>query len=134
MPAAPIFVIVDDKHVPVYRIMWVSDVPHFCGDDECQCEGDYEIRLESHIGDCTLVALCDISYSLQTNFPESGCEVAWRIAQVTKLWLDIGDGRALAHCTSFTDGAAVRRWLTRMVDEERVREACCNDYSMGDGR
>src|SRR5207302_9478870 len=44
--SAPIFVLVDDKHIPVYRIMWVSDVPHFCGNEECQCEGDYEIRLE----------------------------------------------------------------------------------------
>jgi hypothetical protein len=41
-----IFVLVDDKHVPVYRIMWVSDVPHFCGNDDCTCEGDYEVRLE----------------------------------------------------------------------------------------
>ena len=38
--SAPIFVLVDDKHIPVYRIMWVSDVPHFCGNDECQCEGE----------------------------------------------------------------------------------------------
>ena len=37
---------VDDKHVPLYRVMWVADVPHFCGDPECQCEGSYEIRLE----------------------------------------------------------------------------------------
>jgi hypothetical protein len=41
-----IFVLVDDKHVPVYRIMWVSDTPHFCGNDDCTCEGDYEVRLE----------------------------------------------------------------------------------------
>src|SRR5436305_741690 len=44
--SAPIFVLVDDKHIPVYRIIWVSAVPHFCGNEECQCEGDYEIRLE----------------------------------------------------------------------------------------
>jgi len=37
---------IDDKHVPLYRILWVSAVPHFCGSDECQHEGDYEIRLE----------------------------------------------------------------------------------------
>jgi hypothetical protein len=37
---------VDDKHVPLYRIVWVSDVPHFCGDEECMHEGDYEIRLD----------------------------------------------------------------------------------------
>ncbi|MCL6502121.1 MAG: hypothetical protein K6T86_05505 [Pirellulales bacterium] len=26
--------------------MWVAATPHFCGSDECQHEGDYEIRLE----------------------------------------------------------------------------------------
>jgi hypothetical protein len=41
-----IFVLIDDKHIPVYRVMWVSDVPHFCGNDDCTCEGDYEVRLE----------------------------------------------------------------------------------------
>jgi hypothetical protein len=41
-----IFCLVDDKHVPLYRIMWVAAVPHFCGDEECQCEGLYEVRLE----------------------------------------------------------------------------------------
>jgi hypothetical protein len=37
---------VDDKFVPLYRIVWVASVPHFCGSDECQREGQYEIRLE----------------------------------------------------------------------------------------
>jgi hypothetical protein len=37
---------VDDKHVPLYRIVWVSEVPHFCGEDDCMHEGDYEIRLD----------------------------------------------------------------------------------------
>ena len=41
-----IFCIIDDKHVPLYRVIWVSAVPHFCGDDECEREGQYEIRLE----------------------------------------------------------------------------------------
>ena len=41
-----VFYVVDDKHIPLYRVMWVSALPHFCGDDECQCEGKYEIRLE----------------------------------------------------------------------------------------
>ena len=41
-----VFCIVDDKHVPLYRVMWISNLPHFCGDDECECEGRYEIRLE----------------------------------------------------------------------------------------
>ncbi len=41
-----IFVTVDDKNVPLYRIMWVAATPHFCGNDDCQREGQYEIRLE----------------------------------------------------------------------------------------
>ena len=41
-----IFARVDDKHVPLYRILWISDVPHFCGSDDCEVEGRYEIRLE----------------------------------------------------------------------------------------
>ena len=41
-----IFCVVDDKHVPMHRIIWISDVPHFCGQDDCQCEGDYEVRLD----------------------------------------------------------------------------------------
>jgi hypothetical protein len=41
-----VFCLVDDKRIPLYRILWVSDVPHFCGSDDCQCEGAYEIRLE----------------------------------------------------------------------------------------
>lgn len=43
---ASLFCLVDDKHIPLYRIMWVSDLPHYCGDDECECEGRYEVRLE----------------------------------------------------------------------------------------
>jgi hypothetical protein len=41
-----IFCTVDDKHVPLYRVMWVAAIPHFCGSPDCECEGDYEIRLE----------------------------------------------------------------------------------------
>ncbi len=41
-----IFCVVDDKHVPLYRVVWVAATPHFCGDEECQREGQYEIRLE----------------------------------------------------------------------------------------
>ena len=37
---------IDDKHVPLYRIVWVSDVPHFCGEAGCMHEGDYEVRLD----------------------------------------------------------------------------------------
>ncbi len=37
---------VDDKHVPLFRIMWIADVPHFCGEEDCMREGQYEIRLE----------------------------------------------------------------------------------------
>jgi hypothetical protein len=41
-----IFCQVDDKHVPLYRVLWVSDLPHFCGNEECEREGQYEIRLD----------------------------------------------------------------------------------------
>lgn len=41
-----VFCMIDDKHVPVYRIMWIAAVPHFCGSDRCEREGQYEIRLE----------------------------------------------------------------------------------------
>lgn len=41
-----VFCLVDDKHVPLYRVMWVSDLPHFCGAADCQREGQYEVRLE----------------------------------------------------------------------------------------
>ena len=41
-----IFCTIDDKHVPLYRVMWVSATPHFCGSEDCECEGDYEVRLE----------------------------------------------------------------------------------------
>lgn len=41
-----IFGIVDDKHVPLYRVMWISATPHFCGEEDCIREGFYEVRLE----------------------------------------------------------------------------------------
>jgi hypothetical protein len=41
-----VFCRIDDKQVPLYRVLWISDLPHFCGEDECIREGDYEIRLE----------------------------------------------------------------------------------------
>jgi hypothetical protein len=40
-----VFCLVDDKHIPLHRIVWVSEVPHFCGSEDCQREGDYEIHL-----------------------------------------------------------------------------------------
>ena len=36
---------IDDKYVPLDRIQWVSGLPHFCGGEECQREGQYEVRL-----------------------------------------------------------------------------------------
>ena len=36
----------DDKWVPLYRIVYVSDLPHFCGEPDCMHEGDYEVRLD----------------------------------------------------------------------------------------
>ena len=41
-----IFCVIDDKHIPLYRVLWISDVPHFCGEDDCIAEGRYEVRLE----------------------------------------------------------------------------------------
>ncbi|MBX7167913.1 MAG: hypothetical protein K1X74_16385 [Pirellulales bacterium] len=41
-----IFCVVDDKHIPLYRVIWVASVPHFCGATDCEQEGNYEIRLE----------------------------------------------------------------------------------------
>ena len=41
-----IMCLVDDKHVPLYRVMWVAATPHFCGEEDCTREGHYEIRLE----------------------------------------------------------------------------------------
>lgn len=41
-----IMCLVDDKHIPLYRIMWISAVPHFCGAEECEREGEYELQLE----------------------------------------------------------------------------------------
>jgi hypothetical protein len=43
-----IFCLIDDKHVPLYRVIWVSDVPHFCGEEDCEAEGRYEVRLEQN--------------------------------------------------------------------------------------
>lgn len=42
-----IFSLVDDKHIPLYRVLWIADVPHFCGSEQCEVEGRYEIRLEA---------------------------------------------------------------------------------------
>lgn len=37
---------VDDKHIPLFRVMWPSAVAHFCGQEDYVREGQYEIRLE----------------------------------------------------------------------------------------
>ncbi len=44
--ATPPFCNVDDKLIPLHRILWISTLPHFCGAAECEREGQYEIRLE----------------------------------------------------------------------------------------
>ena len=41
-----IFCRIDDKFLPLYRVLWVAATPHFCGEAECQCEGLYEIAIE----------------------------------------------------------------------------------------
>ena len=40
-------ILIDDKHVPLSRILWVADVPHFCGGEDCTVEGRYEVRIEA---------------------------------------------------------------------------------------
>lgn len=42
-----IFCTVDEKAIPLYRILWISQLPHFCGADDCQREGQYEVRLDA---------------------------------------------------------------------------------------
>jgi hypothetical protein len=41
-----IFCRIDDKQIPLYRVVWVGATPHFCGEEDCVREGYYEIRLE----------------------------------------------------------------------------------------
>ena len=41
-----ILCVVDEKHIPLYRVIWVSALPHFCGHEDCEREGMYEVRLE----------------------------------------------------------------------------------------
>ena len=41
-----VFCTIDDKHIPLYRILWISGLPHYCGASDCLREGQYEIRLE----------------------------------------------------------------------------------------
>lgn len=41
-----IFCVIDDKHIPLYRVIWVAAVPHYCGAEDCEREGWYEVRLE----------------------------------------------------------------------------------------
>lgn len=38
--------VVDDKYIPLYRVLWVAKTPHYCGEDDCTREGYYEVRLE----------------------------------------------------------------------------------------
>lgn len=42
------FCLIDDKHVLLHRILWISELPHFCGKDGCVFEGRYEVRLDQH--------------------------------------------------------------------------------------
>ena len=41
------FCTIDDKHILLYRIVWVSALPHFCGSEDCEQEGKYEVHLEN---------------------------------------------------------------------------------------
>ncbi len=40
------FCTIDNKFVPVYRVLWIAELPHFCGSEDCEKEGQYEVRLE----------------------------------------------------------------------------------------
>lgn len=46
MSIVSMFCRVDDKQIPLYRVIWISATPHFCGEPDCQCEGLYEVALE----------------------------------------------------------------------------------------
>ena len=41
-----VFCKIDEKFVPIYRVMWIANLPHFCGEEDCIREGQYEVRLE----------------------------------------------------------------------------------------
>jgi hypothetical protein len=41
-----IFCRIDDKHVPLFRVLWVAATPHFCGEADCEVEGLHEVALE----------------------------------------------------------------------------------------
>ncbi len=75
--------LVDDKHLPLYRVLWVSDTPHFCGEEDCLCEGRYEVRLEADDSlwanreerDALIAALQWWCGDLEDSDPESGEEL-----------------------------------------------------------
>ena len=41
-----VFLVVDDKHVPQYRVLWNADVPHFFGAEAYTSKYMTKIRLE----------------------------------------------------------------------------------------
>ena len=43
---ASIFFKVDDKFVPIFRLMWIADVPHFCGEEDCVAEFHWVLQNE----------------------------------------------------------------------------------------
>jgi hypothetical protein len=43
-----IFCRIDDKLIPLYRVLWIAATPHFCGEPDCQCEGLYEVALDGN--------------------------------------------------------------------------------------
>ena len=58
-----VFCRIDDKHIPLYRVMWVSATPHYCGEEDCVREGSYEIRLEQ--GEAVWASLTERDEMLQ---------------------------------------------------------------------
>lgn len=35
----------DDKLIPIFRLLWLSELPHVCEEDNCPVRGLYELRL-----------------------------------------------------------------------------------------
>lgn len=41
-----VFCTIDNKHIPLARILWIAELPHYCGSEECEREGTYQLQLE----------------------------------------------------------------------------------------
>ena len=41
-----VFCRIDDKFIPLYRVLWIAATPHFCGAPDCVREGLHEVALD----------------------------------------------------------------------------------------